>query len=206
MIAQREGEPIALRYAAAGYQTLILRYAVKRPLQEPLRDALCAVREIRAHAEEWGVDPEKICVTGYSAGGNLALWLASAALARGDAQALPDAMVLGYPSVSGVGCDPAFTSSQPELVSDRPLDGMPPTFLWTTSTDEVVPAQESLELGLRLHKAGVPLEMHVFCGGAHGLATADLATGRPDSHAAHWVELSLEWLEKVFRLNEIRTA
>ena len=70
-LSDREGEPIALRFAAYGYHVFVLRYAVQTAFPAPIQDLALAVRAVRAHAAEWFVDPDQIAVCGFSAGGHL---------------------------------------------------------------------------------------------------------------------------------------
>ena len=91
----REGEPVALRYTANGLHAFVLRYSVKRDAAgfRPLEEISWAIGYIREHAEQWNIDPNKIAVCGFSAGGHLAL--ASGLLGENR----PNAMILGYPAV-----------------------------------------------------------------------------------------------------------
>ena len=92
----REGEPVALRYAAAGFHAFVLRYSTGRDAGgfAPLKEVSWAVQLLRENSEEWNIDPEKIVTCGFSAGGHLAL---SAGLL---AEHKPNAMILGYPAAS----------------------------------------------------------------------------------------------------------
>jgi acetyl esterase/lipase len=71
-LSDREAEPIALRFMAHGYHACVLRYAVQTALPAPILDLALAVRAVREHADEWRVDPQRIAVCGFSAGGHLA--------------------------------------------------------------------------------------------------------------------------------------
>ena len=73
-LAEREGEPIAQKFSAMGYQTFVLGYTLHPSSREPYEDAVAAMRTIRENAEQWHVASRQICVSGFSAGGNLALW------------------------------------------------------------------------------------------------------------------------------------
>ena len=90
----REGEPVALRYAAAGYHAFVLRYstAAKAGNFAPLTQISWAIGYLREHAAKWNIDPKRIAVCGFSAGGHLAL--SSGLLAENR----PNAMILGYPA------------------------------------------------------------------------------------------------------------
>lgn len=201
-ISEREGEPIALRFAARGYQTFVLRYSLGCVGDDACRDALEAMRLIRANAEDWHVDPEKVAVAGFSAGGNLAIWLASEAICASP-QEKPNALVLGYPVVTrSTACHgKVFDALEGDIIQGN-WRKMPPCFLWTTQGDELVPPEYLTKFWLKLNEAGVDAEMHIYQNGKHGLATADLATGRPDFQAASWLPLCINWLNKQFELEE----
>ena len=103
-VSPREGDPVALQFAAAGYHTAVLEYSVGDAAADfqPLRQISQAIGLVRTHAAAWGVEPEKIAVCGFSAGGHLALSSAVLTLpgAEGAAQPRPNAVVLGYPVIS----------------------------------------------------------------------------------------------------------
>lgn len=208
-ISEREGEPIALRYAAAGFQTFVLHYSVNACFEETLLDIAEAVQQMRLSADAWRIHPQQITVLGSSAGGNLALWLAARTRQagigisgiEGDLKLLrPNALVLCYPAVTGAGCAPAFMQTMPDQSILEQAEGMPPAFLWATQEDKTVPVEGLLQLVARMNQAGVPIELHLYQRGDHGLATADRATGRISAHVAGWVSLSIEWLFEQFGL------
>ena len=196
-VAEREGEPIALKFSAMGYQAFVLSYTLNTAGDEPVRDAEAALKYIRSHAEEWHVDVNAICVTGYSAGGNLALRLIKR-VADSCPGIMPKAMILGYPAVTGRGCIVQPMNGL-ELDADD-YSAFPPSFIWTTQEDEGVDCSESVQLWARLNGAKVPAELHVYQRGKHGYSTADKSTGRPDAHVATWLPLCMEWLEKTLGL------
>lgn len=208
-ISEREGEPIALRYAAAGFQTFVLHYSVNARFEETLLDIAEAMRQLRTSAAAWRIHPRQIAVLGSSAGGNLALWLAAgtrrggmgiAGMSGDPVQLRPNALVLCYPAVTGAGCAPAFVQTMPKQPVLAQAEGMPPAFLWATQEDKTVPVDGLLQLAARMNQAGVPVELHVYQRGDHGLATADRATGRESAHVAGWVQLSIDWLFEQFGL------
>lgn len=201
-IAQREGEPIALRFAAMGYQTFILHYSLDSFGDDAYQDALRAISLIRENAEDWHIDPSKVAVSGFSAGGNLAVWLAIGSIADAPEQR-PDALVLGYPVVTACTvCTGKVFDALSDDVSHKTWQKMPPCFLWTTQQDELVDPSALAKFWLKLTEAGVDAEMHLYQNGKHGYATADLATGRPDSQAASWLPLCIQWLNRQFKLEE----
>ena len=215
MISPAEGEPVALELLARGVQAFVLRYSLS-PARYPqqLLELAAAVAFVRAHAEEFGVS--RVAVAGFSAGGHLAASLAdlwqenvltdtlggSAELYR------PDAVILGYPVISTgpefgcAGCvEKICAPEQLEKLSLERSEGpqVPPAFLWCTVDDPVVPMENTLSYAGALRRAGVPFEAHLFQHGPHAMAaaTADSAfdAASVDPHAAHWIELCVEWLK-----------
>ena len=173
----------------------------------------------RAHAEQYGISPQRIAVGGFSAGAHLAglhaaVWNRASWYPQGTDLALhqPNAAVLCYPVVSAG--EYAHRGSFEQLAGDDmekqqafSLENlvspdMPRTFLWHTLTDETVPVENSLLLEKSLRRAGVSHELHLFPHGVHGLALADMETsdiekGRlPDRHIARWQALCAEWLKE----------
>ena len=230
--SDREAEPVANAYLAAGYSAFVVRYAVGADARHPhpLLDAAAAVALLRARAEEFYIDPHKIAVCGFSAGGHLAAHLGTQwhlpllreTLGGESTDFRPDAMVLCYPVISGIrsphlhsflnltGPDPAQETlarlSCEESVDDR----TPPAFLWHTANDTCVPVENSLVMAGALAKAGVPVELHVFPNGLHGLSvcTYETAAGGSEDrvypYVARWVPWSVRFLENVFRGGDFR--
>lgn len=170
-VSPREGDPVALQFAAAGYHTAVLTYSVGEQARncQPLRQLSEALGLVRVHAEEWGVLPEKIAVCGFSAGGHLALSGAVLSLPEGGAMNRPNALVLAYPVVTageyahrGSFCQLMQGSSDPAAhaaftLEDKITPSAPPTFLgtpWRMAASRG--KQPAAAFGL--HKAGVALQ------------------------------------------------
>jgi len=211
--AQHEAEPVCLWLNSIGISAFALNYRVhpyKHPA--PLLDAKRAIRFVRYFSKQWNIDPNRIGVLGFSAGGHLAS-LVGTHFDGGDKKnndpverisCRPDCMVLCYPVISlaefahegskkallGENPDPAlvWTLSSHNMVSSK----TPPTFLWHTSDDSSVPVENSLLFTMALKKHGVPFELHIFPHGRHGLG---LATDT--LYVKEWTKLCEKWFESI---------
>ncbi len=219
-VSEREGQAVALRFLARGYDAFVLDYAVA-PARFPaaLEEAAMAMAYLRSHAGELELDPRQIALVGFSAGGHLAGLLGtmydSAVLAAfGPPEKLrPDALGLCYPvTVSGgkthegsfrnlCGGDGALREALSLEKLVRPE--LPPVYLWHTRDDASVPVWGTLRLALALEAAEVPFEMHIYPRGPHGLATADLEAysckNMPEASedARNWPENMMKFLKNI---------
>lgn len=221
MTSDREAEPVALALAGAGYAAFVLRYSVA-PATFPtaLVEVATAVSMIRAHAAEWFIDPDHIVVGGFSAGGHLAAslgtywqtdYLAEQSGLSAE-QIKPNGLLLSYPVLTSG--DKAHRGSFEYLLDDR-YDAqmlaktsletqvtacMPSTFMWHTYDDNVVPVENSLLMATAIKQQNVPLELHIFPAGAHGLSLCDNRSAGPQADhyrnpcCAAWFDLFLTWL------------
>ena len=212
-LSPREKDPVALAFAAMGYQTFLLEYSTgeRAGNYRPLRELAETVRTIRAHAAEWHIEPEHVAVLGFSAGGHLACSLGvlwdDPELGLGEA-CRPDALVLCYPVITTgeyahresadnvTGGDPELTVKL--SLEKRVTAQMPPTFVWHCVGDESVPVENTLLLTTAMQRAGVPYECHLFAGGAHGISMCDQEVETPYPAIAPWVELCKTWLNARF--------
>lgn len=191
--SDREGEPIALNFAAAGYHTGVLRYHVgeHRDFKKALLDAEKSMKIIKELDDSWKVDREKIAVIGFSAGGHLATSLSNLSNEK------PSLCILGYPAIlkSFSNVMQIDAPSLDECVTSE----TPPTFLFSTFSDNVVPIENSLSYLKALEEQEVPFESHIFQEGLHGLSLATKWFGASekmiDPRFARWFDLAVEWLE-----------
>lgn len=210
-VSPREGDPVALQFAAAGYHTAVLDYAICEKARDylPMRQLAQAIGLVREHAAAWHVLPDKIAVCGFSAGGHLALSSAVLDIPGAKTQPRPNAVILGYPVVSAGKYAHRGSFAQLAGTADRAaqqafgLEDMitpetPPVFVWHTMEDETVPVENTLLLVSALHAAGVPCEAHLFEKGVHGTSISTVEVDRPSRHRHHWVELAVEWLGDTF--------
>lgn len=213
MKASHEGEPIALWLNSIGISAFVLNYRVapyKHPY--PLMDAQRAVRYVRYHADRWRIDPHHIGVLGFSAGGHLASTIGTHYdSGRADANdpvdrvsCRPDAMVLCYPVITfgqyrhdGSMVNLIGSNSPDELRNSlsnelQVTPDTPPTFLWHTADDDVVPVENSLLFAEALSRCGVSFELHIYAHGQHGLGLA-----LDDQHVGTWSQLCGQWLKEL---------
>jgi acetyl esterase/lipase len=212
LAANHEGRQVANYLNSLGMAAFVLRYRLGPKYRHPVQagDAQRAVRTVRAKAAEWRIDPARIGILGFSAGGHLAM-TASTLFDAGAADATdpidrvssrPDFAVLGYPVISmtapwthqGSKRNLLGESPDPELASR--LSGekavtkeTPPTFIFQTNQDAAVPAENSVHYYLALRQAGVPAEMHIFERGPHGVGLAN-----HDPALSAWSGLLANWL------------
>lgn len=214
-LSAREAEPIALRLNTLGFQAVVLRYFVA-PARYPtqLHQAAEAMAYCRAHAEEWLSDPNKMAIMGFSAGGHEACSLGVFwhTLEEGEA-CRPNAMILSYPVISGGehahrgSFECLLGERHDELVDKVSLDkcvteNTPPTFLWHTWEDQLVPVENSLLLACALRKNGIPCEMHIYQKGVHGLSlsneevySAADPNMRPECRG--WIDMAARWFKSL---------
>lgn len=217
--SEREADPVAVSFFARGFHVFILYYSVGKDAagMRPLSDLSLSVLKIRQNSGEWGIFPDKLAVCGFSAGGHLAaslgtLWNSSVLPreARGEAEDAnrPDALILGYPVISAgqfahedsILCVSGGNEELRGLFSleKQVTPRTPPAFLWHTSDDGCVPAENTLLFASALQKNHVPFECHIYPHGNHGLSMCNEETGFSDPHIATWFPLCAEWLGRLF--------
>ena len=208
-----EGTDVAQWLNTMGISAFVLKYRLGPKYHHPaeLDDAQRAIRYVRAHAAEFGIDPHHIGIWGFSAGGHLASTAGThydngapnSADPIDRESSRPDFMILAYPVITfeepyahrgsreellGPNPDPALV----ELLSNEEhvTKDTPPAFLFHTSDDPVVPVQNSIHFYLALRRAGVPVEMHIYEHGRHGVG---LAQNMPE--LSTWPTLLANWLK-----------
>ena len=198
LAVDHEGHQIAKWFNSLGVAGFIVEYRHRGKgygHPAPLQDAQRAIRTVRAGAAEWKIDPQKIGVMGFSAGGHLASTTGThfddgdpdAADAIQRASCRPDFMILCYPVIAfdepytHRGSQNNLLGSEPDAALVRSLSNekqvtaqTPPTFLFHTDEDKGVPSENSVFFYLALRRAGVPAEIHIYQKGPHGVG---LCTG-----------------------------
>jgi acetyl esterase/lipase len=208
-----EGFEIAEWLNKLGISAFVLKYRLGPVYHYPaeLQDAQRAIRYARAHAQEFGIQPDRIGIWGFSAGGHLASTAGthydsgekSAADPIDRQSSRPDFMILAYPVITML--DPyVHQGSRTALLGDNPNPELlrslsnelqvtpqtPPTFLFHTANDNVVPVENSVQFDEALNKAGVPAEMHIYLKGRHGVGLAN-----DDPVLRTWPDRLSDWLK-----------
>lgn len=192
-----EGTEVAAWLNEIGITGVVLHYRVPRakegePHVNPLKDAQRAIRLTRAHAEDWKIDPDKVGILGFSAGGNLAAVTSNADESAYETvdevdqiDARPDFALLIYPAYLNI--DGQGIELTPQTSVDEKT---PPTFLVHTSDDRVS-STGSAAYYYGLKQNNVPAEMHIFPQGGHGYGL------RPtEQRVTQWPKLASGWLQK----------
>jgi acetyl esterase/lipase len=208
-----EGEECARWLAQRGVAGFVLHYRLAPRYRHPapMLDVQRAIRTVRARAKEWGVDPHKIGVWGFSAGGHLASTAAThfddgkpdAADPIDRVSCRPDVAILCYPVITflppyahmgsrsnllGPDADEKLVES---LCNDKQVTPQtPPTFLFHTTADTVVPPENSILFYMALRKAKVAAEMHIYEHGRHGVGLAPR-----DPVLSSWPSRLEDWLK-----------
>jgi acetyl esterase/lipase len=212
LAANHEGRQVASFLNSLGLAAFVLRSRLGPRYQHPveLGDVQRAIRLVRERSKSWSLDPSRIGVMGFSAGGHLAM-TASTMFDAGKSSApdpidrvssRPDFAVLGYPVISMTepwthqGSKTALLGANPDAALAAQLSGeravtkdTPPTFLFHTNADTTVPPENSVQYYLALRRASIPAEMHIFEKGPHGVGLAN-----DDEALSEWSTLLANWL------------
>lgn len=209
--AEHEGEPIARWLNTIGINAFVLDYRVAPYMHPyPMLDVQRAIRYVRYNCKEFNINPNKIGILGFSAGGHLA-GMSSVHFDSGKqdgdeidkVSSRPDMAILCYPVIttgeySHLGSFKALLGENPSqelleyaCIEKQIKENTPPVFLWHTAEDSTVPMKNSLLFAEALREKEIDFELHVFPKGRHGLG---LAYEIP--HVARWTRLCEEWLKE----------
>ena len=214
LASNHEGRQVANWLNSLGVAAFVLKYRLGPRYHHPIEigDAQRAIRMVRAQAAEYGVAPDRVGIMGFSAGGHLASSTGTHFDTGnpGDADptqrvsSRPDFLILGYPVISfttpythqgslhnllGDNPDPKLAQSLSSELQVTPQT--PPAFLFHTTEDKTVPAENSILFYLALKKTGVPAELHIFEKGPHGVGLA-----LRDPALSMWPTLLANWLRE----------
>lgn len=210
-VYHKEGTDIAKAFNAQGIAAFVLKYRIpndaimKDKSIGALQDAQQAIKQVRDHSSEWKVDPEKVGIMGFSAGGHLAstagTHFTKSHIPNPEGTSLrPDFMILVYPVISMLD-EITHAGSRKNLLGENPDDSQiklfsnelqitaetPPTWLTHSGDDKAVPVANSIRFYNALIEHNVPAEMHLYPAGGHGFVLK-----RP----AHvWMQQVFDWIE-----------
>lgn len=227
-VMEKEGAAEAKWLAARGVAAFVLQYrlAPEYRYPAPMLDGARAVRYVRSHAAEFGVDSSRIGVWGFSAGGHLAGYLATAPIESDKkdtdpverVNAHPDFAVFSYARLSMDASIPRSTNLE-ALIGQNPRPEMidtiwiarhvtketSPSFIYSTTDDQTVNAMNATAYYDACKRAGIPVELHIFEQGAHGTGMGQNLKGMTELEIwpvllEHWMQLhgwmSLAAIEK----------
>lgn len=221
--SDREAEPIAVQMNAMGFHACVLRYSV-RPATFPtaLLELATTINLVRENAKKWNIDPEKVIVAGFSAGGHLAACLGvfwnqdflGGQLEIPKKMLKPNGLLLSYPVITSGehahqgSFDALLGENHTATLEDVSLEKQvtadtPPAFIWHTYTDDAVPVENAFLFASALRRYNIPLEMHIYPEGEHGLALATEETYSTISKfglqkdCAGWVQLAGTWIRNL---------
>lgn len=196
-----EGVQIARWLNGLGIHAFVLKYRLGPRHRHPamLDDVSAAFRMVRARAAEWKLDPKRVGVWGFSAGGHLAATIST----HFTAETRPDFAILAYPVITCTenwkhrgSCRNLLGSEEPDAALAAALSNekqvtkdTPPTFLFHTTDDASVPVENALAYYAALRKHGVEAEMHIFEHGRHGVGLA-----KDNWILGAWPDLLARWL------------
>ncbi len=225
-LAEREAEPAAKAFLAEGFNCFVLYYSIgaKAKFPRPLQDVSLAIAHIKRNAEKYNINPDRIFVCGFSAGGHLA---ASTGVFWNDPEAAFEGMEAGENKPCGVvvsygvatlgeythfeTCQNVTGNREPSWEErdrwspDKHVGpDTVPTFIWHTQTDNCVDIRNAAIMTNALIFAGVPTESHIYPHGPHGLSAMRAETGYTpaacpdiDPHIAEWVKNCTCWTKMV---------
>jgi acetyl esterase/lipase len=222
-VSAREGEPIAFNFLTAGCHSAVLWYDISGDgveYPQALKELAWSVSYIRAHADEYDIDKDKIILAGFSAGAHLAAslgcfwdkeWLEKETdLTKEEYK--PNGLILAYPVITSgefahrgsfvklMGGKASEELNDFLSLENQVTESVPPVFMWHTFEDPAVPLENSLMFAQALRKAGVNFEYHVFPHGGHGYAlatkeTSSLGKNETDPQCEQWMGLCKNWIK-----------
>jgi acetyl esterase/lipase len=210
-----EGEDVARRFNESGIAAFVLKYRIPddstmiHKENGPLQDAQRAILVIRSRAKEFGIDPKRIGIMGFSAGGHLASTAGTHFEKdyidnRDHISLRPDFLILIYPVISFNGRI-AHIGSMHNLLGAHPsqekinefsnetkvTDQTPPAFLVHAKDDNAVPFENSIVFADSLKKHHIPVEIFLYEQGGHGFGMTNKTSSQP------WMDLCIRWIQNL---------
>lgn len=226
--SHREMDPVATSYMNRGFVTATIKYTCKPDIKKgdtlyphPQLEVIAAIDYLRKHAKKFRFSLDKVSLVGFSAGGHLLASIGAyydkyaKQLGLSVNNVKPNAIVLGYPVIDFMNQSNSRTNlinDDKKLFNYLSIDlhvskKYPPTFIWCTNDDPVVPSSNTRNMSKALKKANVKHKMVIFPHGPHGLSTMDANTNRffqakdlvKAKGAKAWIDMSVKFLEEVYK-------
>ncbi|AKP67047.1 alpha/beta hydrolase [Companilactobacillus ginsenosidimutans] len=221
--SDREAQPIAMNFAAAGVHSVVFHYQLlkddKSVFPLALQELATTLNWIKTQASSHQIDLDKILLVGFSAGGNIIANFNSLMTNKDtqrkifpdDIEVMPYANIMGYSVVDmTIGWPPTMDDVKKISPDDKfwkPEESLTesgrPTFMWQTITDQTVPVKNSLLYANKMEELNIPFELHLFSSGPHGMSLATYQVQKPggdhylNHQASKWWELCLNWLKQI---------
>lgn len=216
----READIVATQFLARGFNAFVFTYSLgeKAVFPRPLVELSVAMKDIRENASEWLIDPDKIAVCGFSAGGHLCaslgtLWNDAEIIEKSgckNGENKPNALILGYPVISTSWIEK--DNSLQRLIGDSDFEltkkklnmqnnvgkQTPPSFIFHTYNDGCVPVEDSLVFAAALAENDIPFDLHIFTNGGHGMSVGNDTVGCNEPEYGKWVGMAGDWLWRTF--------
>lgn len=218
--SDREAEPVAIQMNAMGFHSFVLRYSCSpTTFPTPQLELAKAIAIVREHAKEWNIDENKVMVLGFSAGGHLAasmgvFWnreFIYEPIGVAPEKIKPSGLILCYPVITSG--EYAHRGSFKALLGDKYEelldfvslenqvgDQTPPTFIWHTATDASVPVENTLLYVNAMRRHQIPMEVHIYPKGRHGLSLANEETQSINGSSSivpecqNWIQMAGIWI------------
>lgn len=222
--SEREAEPVALRMLGNGIAAAVVDYACdnqRYPLQ--MLQILAAITYIRRNSTTLHINPDKIAVMGFSAGGHAAataglFWqekIAEDTLGIDHGENKPNGMILCYPVITsgpyahedsiktllGEEADPSLVAKM--SLENQVTNNAPKAFIWHAGQDGLVPPENSLFMATALQMKGISVELHLYARGGHGLSLCDETVSKPEyiddpiKECSDWVPHCIKWIKEI---------
>lgn len=219
-LSDREADIVAAQFLAKGFNVFVFDYSLNEQaaFPNPLVELSVAIKDIRKNSESWNIYKDQISVCGFSAGGHLAaslgtLWNDPEICEKSgcfNGENKPNALILGYPVISASWMK--SSGSLDRLIGKRDYKSTeyklnlqnnvgkhtPPSFIFHTYNDNVVPVEDSLIFAGKLAEYNVPFDLHIFTNGCHGMSIANDLVSCVNNEFSKWVDMASNWLWSVF--------
>jgi len=210
----REGEQMAMTFYSMGYHAFVVRYStgLHSAWPQPVVEASIALRLIREHAAEWGLDGDKLFIAGFSAGGHVAsstgVWWNDPEVQRlsgcMNGENRPNAMLLAYPCINIE--MPVFEDGEMHFIEVKNVDAVgphtPPAFIVHTWQDTVVSMEQTTRFVHALSANDVKVEYHVYTPGEHCAVMEPSSSDTPDGwttvNMGAWMPRFKQWLDELW--------